>query len=211
MSSVNGEPKQYRVPIARFGSNPYGKPLYRVVFAPTVRHLVGGKWRDGSVEYRSRPSYSHIGNEWILERWITAEEYCNMTREAYERRFRNASGLLTMGPYPSEGVYVMCMDAPIKVEAIHGISTIIEGIEFGRRNRSIARTIENGQLLAADLAASEKAKDDLMLDRISSLRPAFGNRPTSFAGRVHSTKSAPNLKISPLNIKPGSFGIMKGK
>lgn len=198
--------------LTRFGTNPFGEPLYRVVFAPSVRHLIGGRWRDGSVEYRSRPSYGTVGNEWILERWISGEEYCRMSRADYEIRFRNESGLLTMGPYPVNGTYVMCMDAPIRAEAIPSIGKIVDGIEFGRRNQSHERMVENGQLIAADFARTEKSKDDVMLGRIQELRPAFGNRPTSFRGGVHSTKSKVIMdRSAPINMTPGSFKVLKEK
>lgn len=208
MSSLCGTPQHYPVSMARFGLTPYGNNLYRIVFAPSVRHLIGGRWRDGRVEYRSRPTYGNMGNEWVLERWLPAEEFCQMTREEYEIRFRNESGLFTMGPYPTEGVYFLCNDAPVRPEAIDSIGKLIEGIEFGRRNRSHARVVENQQLIAADLAANEKAEDDLMLSRIQEKRPAFGNRPTSFRGGVHSTKSKVEMhRAAP--FKPGGMKIIK--
>lgn len=215
-STVIPKPQvHYSADLTRYGSNPYGEPLYRVVFAPSVRHLVGGRWRDGAVEYRSRPTYGHIGNEWVLERWVPAHEYCGMSQSDYEIRFRNETGLFTMGPYPSNGTYVMCMDSPIKVEAISTVGKLIEGIEHGRRNASISRSAKNKELIAADLIASEKAKDDFMLDKIKESRPAFGNRPTSFAPTkhsqgVHSTKSNVVLdKKAPFNITPGSLRAFK--
>ena len=196
MSNFIGEPQHYPVPMERYGLNPYGKNLYRVVFAPSVRHLVGGRWKDGCVEYRSRPSYSHIGNEWILERWFTGDEFCSMSREAYEIRLRNETGLFTMGPYPSEGTYVMCLDSPLLPAAIQSVGKLIEGIEFGRKNKSHEREVQNRLLLEADIAKREQAADDVMLDKIREKRPAFGNRPTSFAGGVHSTKTKADFKIT---------------
>lgn len=102
----------------------------------------------------------------------------------------------------------MCKDAPLKPEAVISVSEIIKGIEFGRRNRSKERETQNGLMLAADLVASEKAKDDLMLDRIQELRPAFGNRPTSFSGGVHSTKSKVDMN-RPAPFKPGGMKVLK--
>lgn len=203
--SLTGTPQHYPISMARFGLNPYGANIYRIVFAPSVRHLIGGRWRDGSVEYRSRPTYSKIGNEWILERWVSAKEFCGMTREEYEIRFRGESGLFTMGPYPYEGTYTLCGDAALKKDAIPSIGKLIEGIEHGRRNMSHARTMENYRLIAEDLAAEEKSQDDLILSRIQEKRPAFGNRPTSFRGGVHSTKS----KVEMHHAAPFKGGGMK--
>lgn len=210
-----GNVQHYPINLTNYGKNPYGGNLYRVVFAPSVRHLVGGKWKDGTTEYRSRPTYRHLGNEWILERWVTGEDFCRMSRTDYEIRFRNESGLFTMGPYPVEGTYVMCMDSPIKVEAIPSIGQLIAGIEFGRNNRSREREVKNHQLMNEDLAASENATDQLLLDKIKELRPAFGNRPTSFASSngssgIHSTKST-TLNNAPkfLPKKSGGLKVLK--
>src|ERR1700743_3212185 len=135
---VNDGGQHAPVPLARYGQNPFGGNLYRCVFAPSVKHLIGGKWKDGATEYRLRTTYRHLGNEWILERWVSAEEYCKMSPEQYEIRFRNASGLLTMGPYPTQGVYVLCNDGPIKPEAIPSVGKLIAAIECARRNTSFA-------------------------------------------------------------------------
>lgn len=196
------------VSLSRYGQNPYGGNLYRVVFAPSVKHLIGGKWKDGATEYRLRTTYRHLGNEWVLERWLSAEEFCKMTPEQYEVRFRNESGLLTMGPYPTQGVYVLCNDGPIKPEAIPSVGTLIEAIEFGRNNKSHSRDIANRQLLQAAVEHEEKSQDDAMLDSIREKRPAFGNRPTSFAGNVHSTKSKVNL-TRPAPFAPGGMKVLK--
>ena len=34
------------LPMAVYGLNQYGENLYRVVFAESRRHLIGGQWRD---------------------------------------------------------------------------------------------------------------------------------------------------------------------
>lgn len=204
------EPQHYPMPLARYGLNPYAKPLYRVVFAPSVRHLIGGRWRDGSVEYRSRPTYSNMGNEWVLERWISGEEFAKMSREQYEIRFKNESGLFTMGPYPTEGIYFLCNDAPLHPTAINDVGKLIEAIEFGRRNKSHEREIENGLLWQKEIDQREKVTDDIMLGRIQELRPAFGNRPTSFRGNVHTTKSKVDLS-RPAPFKPGGMKVFKEK
>lgn len=104
----------------------------------------------------------------------------------------------------------MCMDAALHPSAITAVSKLIEGIEFGRRNKSHAREVENNILLQEDVAMREKTSDDLMLAKIQEKRPAFGNRPTSFSGGVHSTKSKVNL-TRPAPFKPGGMKIIKEK
>lgn len=212
MSSINGTPQHYPMDLSRYGQNPYGENLYRLVFAPSIRHTVGGTWADGAIEYRSRPTYRQLGNEWVLERWLSPQEYYGMTKDAYEKNKVMQNGMYAGGPWSERGMYFMCMDAAIRVEAIPSISKLIEGIEFGRNNRSHEREMLNRQLADIELAKQEKAEDDKMLDRIKELRPAFGNRPTSFAGGVHSTKSSVTLiGQSPFKMSPGSLKVIKEK
>jgi hypothetical protein len=57
------------------GLNPQGWPLYRVVWSETRYYLLGGEWGDnGRVEYRWAPYYAGR-KEWVLEKWLSAEEY----------------------------------------------------------------------------------------------------------------------------------------
>lgn len=100
-----------QVPMQRFGRNPYDQPLYRVVFSDSRTDLIGGKWPDGTCEYREAPRYPDIHN-WILEKWMSPEEYAGK-KEAYETaQLDLASGLFTCGPYPNRGEYQMCYVFP---------------------------------------------------------------------------------------------------
>ena len=100
------------VPMARYGKNPYGDSLYRVVFSDSRTDLLGGKWPDGACEYRESPRYPGIRGQWILEKWCSAEEYAGKP-DAYAReQWDSESHLLTCGPYPTRGEYVHCYTFP---------------------------------------------------------------------------------------------------
>lgn len=202
MSSSVGTVQHYPMDLSHYGSTPNGGNLYRLVFAPSVRNLIGGTWADGVTEYRSRPTYRNLGNEWVLERWLSPQEYYGMTQEVYERTKIMKNGMFAGGPWQSEGHYFMCMDAPIRVEAIPSIGKLIEGIEFGRRNKSNERDQLNRQLAQLEVEQEQNNTDTLLLDKIRELRPSFGNRPTSFAGGVHSSKSKFDFN-RPAPFKPG--------
>ena len=51
-----GSVQHYPIPLARFGTNPNGENLWRIVFTiDLVRAgMIGGKWPDGREEYRFR-------------------------------------------------------------------------------------------------------------------------------------------------------------
>lgn len=99
----------------RFGDNPYGEALFRVVFSDSRTDLIGGKWPDGICDYREARRYPFI-HAWVLEKWQSPEEYAG-TREYYERQQLDApSGLFTCGPYPARGEYAYCYTFPFQPE-----------------------------------------------------------------------------------------------
>jgi hypothetical protein len=90
-----GKPKVLQISLRSFGSNPYGDHLWRVVWGPSRRYLVGGAWQDhhGEIpsdseiiaksghdssfvrevlEYRWVPKYPEA---WVLEKWLTPIQY----------------------------------------------------------------------------------------------------------------------------------------
>lgn len=183
--------------MARFGLNPHGNPLYRLVFASSVKMLVGGVWPDGRAEYRAKPAYREIGDQWILERWLSAEQYTGFTAEEYALRFRDPmTGLYRNGPYPYDGAYFMCENGAIKPEALDSIEHIISGIEFSRRNQSKQRTIEREDAREKAQKLVAAAEESEALARIRECRPAFGARPTSFRSGVHTMKTKPLIKTA---------------
>ena len=97
-------------PMGRFGLNPQGAPMWRIVFADSVKRLVGGKWADGREEYRFAKAYTGPGakGKWVLESWISAEEHTGCSPDDYKIKFQ-APGCVTSiqhEPYPYEGTYV---------------------------------------------------------------------------------------------------------
>ena len=94
--------------MARYGENLYGAPLFRIAFSDSRTDLIGGKWPDGNCEYREVPRYPALRGQWIMEKWLSAEEYAGQ-RAQYEReQFDAESGLFTCGPYPHRGEYAYC-------------------------------------------------------------------------------------------------------
>jgi len=99
------------VPMKRFGTTPFDDPLYRVVYSDSRTDLIGGRWPDGNCDYRETPRYPDI-HCWILEKWMTSEEYAGK-KEDYERsQLDLESGLFTCGPYPVRGEYQICYTFP---------------------------------------------------------------------------------------------------
>jgi hypothetical protein len=103
-------PTHFPFPMSRFGLNPHGAPMWRIVFTDSVKRLIGGRWNDGVEEYRLARVYTGPGakNKWVLESWISAQEHTGCTAEEYPIKFQ-ATGCVTTiqnEPYPYDGTYV---------------------------------------------------------------------------------------------------------
>ena len=129
-------------PMARFGLNPQGEPMWRIVFADSVKRLVGGKWPDGREEYRLARAYTGPGakGKWVLESWISAFEHTGCTFEEYALKFQapNCVTAIQNEPYPFAGTYVQRYIFPGEPE---GIEVLIQkwhrdrDIGFAERRR----------------------------------------------------------------------------
>ncbi len=184
------EPSHWPVPMSRYGRNPYGSPKYRIVFAPSVKTLVGGRFADGFVGYRPRPAYRQIGNEWIVEKWMSAKDSTKMTQEQYEKQYKDMeTGLILTGPYPDRGRYELC-------EVLNGtpaqinIDTVIALLEKAEKNDKTQNRIAIEDNLKREQAETDRQNMDMLRDK----RPAFGIRAANIGGMVKKTKTAPKMK-----------------
>ena len=104
------EPIHYPYPMARFGSNPFQKPMWRIVLTDSVKRFIGGRWPDGHEEYRLAKVYTGPGakGKYVLESWISAKDHTGCTPEEYAIKFQARGCLTTIQnePYPYEGTYV---------------------------------------------------------------------------------------------------------
>lgn len=93
--------------------------------------MVGKTWEDGKSEYRFMPLYRAKG--WILERWLSAFEYCGMGPDRWDIENRDwRTGLYITGPYPHRGEYEMCWDFENNEPTQGYASRVIGMIEAGR-------------------------------------------------------------------------------
>jgi hypothetical protein len=96
--------------MARFGLNPHGDPMWRLVYSDSVRRLIGGKWPDGKEEYRLAKCYpgKNAKGKWVLESWLSAYDHTQCTAEEYRIKFQVSGCVTTIQsePYPYNGTYV---------------------------------------------------------------------------------------------------------
>jgi len=128
--------------LRKFGRNPFGKNIYRVIWSETrVR------WGDG----KQVLEYFHLQPQWILEKWMSAEQYGSP--EEWNQMRDRETGEIALGPYPNEG------DWEHSYSFGHGTPLCATSIEL------ICRLIEAGlarynhhQRLEAIKAAKEKQR-----------------------------------------------------
>lgn len=85
------------------GTNPYGEPIFKLVWSHEPRIVSGGRWADGKAEYRQTQMMR--GEPcWALMVWEPRETHGPPWR--WEMDYRDAeTGLLQCGAYPKHGRY----------------------------------------------------------------------------------------------------------
>ena len=97
------------------GKNPYGEPMFKLVWSPTERMVIGGRWAFGFEGYKEAPAIFGAPC-WALMVWEPRE--LNGTYETWDWQSRDNSpsfstdgsvlqgtGLLIHGGYPKYGYY----------------------------------------------------------------------------------------------------------
>lgn len=174
--------------MARFGTNPYGQNLYRIVFADSRRHIIYGEWPNGERKATWVELYPHLRGHWVLEKWLSPQEFAGCTAEQW-----NANHALTvLGPYPDRGEYEICHDFDIVGPADCNLDKLISWIEEGKK-RSFW---ENRAACQADYDQQQKDISNEMQARIGNALPAFGSAPMVGHGGGRGTKTRPVLRAA---------------
>jgi len=98
---VKEAPPQYAKLLSRFGRNPYGQNIYRLIWAPSRMRIFGGYWDDvAKWEYRLTPKYGPTP-QWALEVWRPSITYGSP--EIWEAQTVAPDGYLSCGPFPAHG------------------------------------------------------------------------------------------------------------
>lgn len=186
---LDGAPtiQHYPAPMGRFGQNPFGENLYRIVLAPSVARLIGGQWADGSRGYRWSVPLSYRGKGWILEAW----DWCRVSPREWESTVDPLSQWPVHGPYPAQGEYYLSWEFDQGVEA-DSLEKIIGAIERGR-NRNFEQI---RQFHKAEYEAEERNRLREQDAEIRDGFTAFGVTPKPISSRLVSrgTKTMPEMK-----------------
>lgn len=209
-------PQAYPVDMSRFGKNPYGENLFRIVYAPSVKKLIFGTNSKGETGAHLSMAYRHLGPNFILEKWISGKQATLMTPQEYENYGPRCpqSGMLLEGPYPSKGLYDHCwtFDTDTMQGGIDGAIDKIVGLVRNGEKRSYSEIKAANKEL--DAKEEKRAADERFL-RVRETESCFGIRPASLPGgpRVGNLKSLRNpitADKTGLPTKRGSVMAMKG-
>ena len=173
-------------PMRRFGLTPFGDALYRIVFASSRRHLVCGTWPDGSNKAQYVRRYPHLGEQWIMERWLPAEEYAKCSKEQWNR------DLLILGPWPERGEYDLCHTFELAGPDDANLEKLIAWIDMGRKTSFYDTHVYQRE----DAAREKRTISDTQDAMIRNWLPAFGSAPMSGPGGGRGSKTAPILKTA---------------
>ena len=181
-----------------FGTNPYGEPIFRVVWSESRYYLVGAKHReyDGdpsndkqiklaggrdinltreSVGYKWLPLYPGPGR-WVLEMWKSPLAFTGCSPEQYEILYRDpATNLLTLGPYPSRGEYSQCS---VNFTARPGRDEVVRAIHLIKAGWNYSFT-EKKQAIEEQGQKDERARFNQFEAMFKDSQQAFGNKPSS--------------------------------
>lgn len=172
--------------MSRYGQNPYGDPLYRIVAADSRRRLVV----DESGRSHMLPKYPEAEGLWVMERWISAERYCGMDAEAW-----NASPMTILGPYPERGEYESAHIFVVSV-ADSNIDKLVMWVEASMR----MGFAEKKDALQADAEREQKSNDSQLRDCIEDAYPAFDG--ATFVGAAGSSGSKSGSKPTERIVQP---------
>ena len=101
---MRNPPEWFQRELTRIGgTNPYGEPIFRLVWSQPERMVIGGRWANGFEGYKLVPSIPGPPC-WALLVWEPRE--FNGIPEMWEIEMRDAeTGYLQTGGYPKSGAY----------------------------------------------------------------------------------------------------------
>lgn len=178
-------PEVYAEFLARLGGlNPFGKPMFRLVWGESAVDTIWGQMEGGSCGQHQKLRYGGIPR-WHLEMWKPAEMF-GTPEDWYAGSYNTITGLHVCGDYPFQGDYTPHTRLSfLNFRALEDLIPKIEearGITFAQRKQIIKDRDE------AEKQARLKKGHDAYLDAT----PAFGGA----AGTHESNHEAWMQKIS---------------
>lgn len=193
-------PQEYADFLRRIGGlNPFGKPMYRVVWGGSATETIWGQMEGGSCGQHVKLRYSGI-QRWIVEMW-KAPEMFGTPEEWYEKSYDPITNLHVCGDYPFQGDYTH--HTTLYDLNYRYLEELIPKIEAAR-----GTTLSQRKKLIQDKMESEK-KERIRIgtDAYLDATPAFGgvagtheSNHEAWMQRIHEKQQGMKLSAEQLKI-----------
>jgi hypothetical protein len=158
------------------GTTPGGLSLYRIVWADSRISKLGYEGKLHTFPRYEDQLLTH--GKWILEKWLPAEKYVGMTRDAFETFLAAQPGAPTE-EYPTDGEYELVHIFAGLVDSAK-VRQLIDHMEFRLRNVSLKDRKQEVVQEAADLKVAVKVA------KLKVLEDALGrDTPTEKVGVIY--------------------------
>jgi hypothetical protein len=196
------------------GLNRFAQPEWRIVWGPERMEWRGGNHADYDAngillrrvaEMRLTPKYGKKPT-WIIERWLPPELYGSPERWRTEN-LDPETGLLLLGPYPSQGEYECCFRFEDKDEVpFDPNEDMIQClVKMVKETQGMSDKLKHSAMMEAhkrNEAAYKKKVRDLFQEAKEDVDLAIGRRPSRLLDVPYGVKS-------PLTTVPNT-GLIQG-
>lgn len=160
------------------GTNPYGKPMFRLVWGGDAKNVAFGQTATGKKGQHEYLRYHGI-QAWFLEFWKAPDQ---SAESFYKQTWDPISQMHTLGDYPVFGEYVKIAQFYTK-ERINGKMEIVpqpvtiqlldDLVALVNRSKNLTEE-DRKKMILADMAAERNAANQLAHDAYVNAAPAFG-------------------------------------
>lgn len=173
------------------GTNPYGEPIFKLVWGPGETGRSGGYWeKDGFLGYRD---FLVAGPDpcWVLMMWKPAESFGSDVRWYYHHR-DEATGLQELGEYPYSGMYVVIQklihrervgDGEMRVEILEVSSLLVDVLLPCVQFWQALNEEEKLAAIKLELELEENELLDEMMDAKADCGPAWRGAAAAYTNQ----------------------------
>ena len=189
-------PQLLPLPMARYGLNIYGEPLFRVAWSDSRTYLIGTQ-KGEEFAFSEYPLYDGI-HAWVLEKFQSSEEYAG-PRDVYDRKEMEA--LTKLGPYPERGEYVHCYTFPFEPD--HSMIDIY--VRANKASNNLSRT-ERKDSIMEPLLARRRRNHNRVDEVFDNAQPAFrySDAMVSAVSNNGVIRRAPSKRIKDVQFRLGA-------
>ena len=192
------------------GKNPYGKPMFRLVWGGDATRVAYGHTDTGKKGQHVFLKYSGIP-AWFLEFWNPPEKY-GTAEDWYAKSWDAVAGMHTCGDYPFLGDYEMVAQFYTKERVNGKLEIVTLPLTMQVLDDLVKRVLKvrdmslemRRQLIEAQMEAERKESARIAHDAYVDASPAFGGVAGTYTSNREKLLERLNLRLTADQVKPGS-------